>query len=282
MNILLLYKTSTYQYYCNAPSCHRPQHGELDRFKETHEEHYATIDYLEYLLKDRGLSYQKQMRGQLNDYSGFDVVITVGGDGTFLEGASYITDQKILGVNSDPNWSVGRLCFATKETAADYIDNLVNANVQLLSLNRLSIRVDGLDEEILCTNDVLVAHHNPASLSRYVLCIDGAGEEQRSSGIWFATAAGSTGAIHSAGGQVIQLSSQDLQYMPRELYRGWRQEQYRLTGGILSGGTKIELASLMAEGVLFIDGSHRRIPFGAPNVIRIGQASFPLLMIQRC
>ena len=69
-------------------------------------------------------------------------------------------------------------------------------------------------------NDILVCHHNPGAMSRYFLTVEGTREEQRSSGVWIATAAGSSGGLHSAGGKVLTQKSKEFQYRPRELYRG--------------------------------------------------------------
>ena len=52
-------------------------------------------------------------------------------------------------------------------------------------------------------NDILICHHNPGAMSRYYLTVGRVREEQRSSGVWIATAAGSSGGLHSAGGKVL-------------------------------------------------------------------------------
>ena len=43
------------------------------------------------------------LRGELTSVADYNLVLSVGGDGTFLEVARYIGDLPILGVNSDPN-----------------------------------------------------------------------------------------------------------------------------------------------------------------------------------
>lgn len=47
-----------------------------------------------------------------------DLLIPIGGDGTFLSAASRITDNKkpVIGFNSDPNRSEGHLCLPNKYT----------------------------------------------------------------------------------------------------------------------------------------------------------------------
>lgn len=280
-NILLLYKMSAFQYYQDVPDDCRPDFHKVNRFRETHEVHYETLTHIENVLKDRNLTYQKVERGRIDDYSEFDLIITVGGDGTFLEGARYIQDQLILGVNSDPKWSVGRLCLATRETFQDFLDGILSDEFETLLLNRMKADFKKSGQMIYFLNDILVAHANPASLSRYILSVDGQCEEQRGSGIWFSTAAGSTGAIHSAGGSILDLASGDFQYMPRELYRGWDHEDYQFLGGVFSGEVDVKVISLMAEGMVFVDGSHQRISFIVSEEVVISRAEAPLRLAQK-
>lgn len=279
-HILVLYKISTYQHYQKSSVGLKLDSDEIDRFRKTHDAHYQAVQHIEDVLHARELSYQKVTRGQLEDYSDFDLIITVGGDGTFLEGARYINDQMMLGVNSDPNWSVGRLCLANPENFENFIDDILNNRSKIIPLNRVSVNFQTTGTFVHSINDILIAHTNPASLSRYKICINSICEEQRNSGMWISTAAGSTGAIHSAGGEILDFESDDFQYMPRELYHGWQRDEYKLKGGVLSKNTKIEITSLMNEGLIFIDGSHHRIPFTSTECVTISQADLPLSMIQ--
>ena len=56
--------------------------------------------------------------------SKFDFIISVGGDGTLLEAARGATNQILFAINSDPKWSVGRLCNATSENFADKFESV--------------------------------------------------------------------------------------------------------------------------------------------------------------
>jgi NAD+ kinase len=124
-------------------------------------------------------------------------------------------------------------------------------------------------------NDVLICHANPAAMSRYTIRIGTVCEEHRNSGIWFSSAAGSTGAIFSAGGRRMPLESRQVQYMPRELYYT-KKILYRLKGGF--SGQSVTVTSHMTHGCIFIDGAHNKLPFGygkkaivspSPNYIRL-------------
>jgi len=274
--ILVLYKKSAFEYYQSMPPEMRPDCARDRRFRETHDRHYQSLEMIETLLRQRGLDYQTAARGETEDYNVFDFVITVGGDGTLLEGARYVEEQLILGVNSDPHWSVGRLCAATAETFSSQLDAILSDHFQPGFLNRMEADFERSGQQVYFINDVLIAHENPASMSRYSLTIDRESEEQRSSGVWISTAAGSTGAVHSAGAPVLNLESDKILYMPRELYQGWTHAPYRLLGGILDPETMVGLESLMNRGMVFVDGCHLRISFSAPERIKIRRAATPL------
>ena len=81
------------------------------RFENNHRTHYASLHLVESVLKRSGIKYHKHARGKGIDYKPYDLVITVGGDGTMLEAARGLNSRQVLlGVNSDPNWSVGQFC----------------------------------------------------------------------------------------------------------------------------------------------------------------------------
>jgi NAD+ kinase len=125
---------------------------------------------------------------------------------------------------------------------------------------------------------VLVCHRNPAATTRYEIVVGGVSEIHRSSGIWIATAAGSTAAILSAGGRALAPRSRRLQYRVRELYRE-PGRSYRLAGRVLAEGRPLQVTSRMPEGWLFADGARlqRAFPFGARAVFRIGREPLNLL-----
>ena len=172
------------------------------------------------------------------------MVIAVGGDGTFIEASRRIGTQPILGVNSDPERSVGHYCSTTIDTFAAVFDNYCNGQVPPLPLNRLSLKLDGVPLEMTAINDLLIAHHRPAAFSKYIITIDDLSEDHSGSGIWISTAMGATGAVVPAGGQQMPPHSPDLQYRPRELYLG-NGRHYTLTGGILAADKKLQITSGM-------------------------------------
>ena len=127
-------------------------------------------------------------------------------------------------------------------------------------------------------NDILICHECPAAMSHYRLILGRIQERQKSSGIWISTAAGSTGAVRSLGGQAQSLGSRQFQYRPRELY--WaKNERYRLTGGIFNPQKKLKIISQMKQGRIYIDGAHASLEFGTGSVLSVVPSKYLLKAI---
>ena len=280
-NLLVLYKRSAYQSYLRARHLlgREGQNSVLQKellyFKEAYLDHCAALDHVLKILKSLGLSYQKSARGETIDYNRFDFIITIGGDGTFLEAARHVKKQIILGVNSAPRYSVGRYCMANPANFENILQKILKGHVKLRHFYRLNLKIPGHSQAIYALNDILICHSNPASMSRYYLKIKGQEERHRSSGLWVSTASGSTAAIRSAGGKVMSKYDERIQYQPRELHY-FKDKQYRLTGGILSAGQKIDVISLMHEGQIYVDGDHLRFPFPYGTHIKIQHSLKPI------
>jgi NAD+ kinase len=284
-NILLVYKNSAYKnYFINKSSMLFGRRKfvppeNLKRFADVHRVHYATLRVVEQELKECGLKYEKCRSGEKRNYSKFDLIITVGGDGTFLESARNIKSQLILGVNSAPKWSVGKFCVASAGTFSFILKRIITGKYKVVALNRLILDGYKTCAGVNILNDILIAHRNPAAMSRYAIYLKGVREEQRSSGVWISTAAGSTGAIRSAGGKILPSQSKECQYKPRELFYGFR-EGYRLRGGLFSAKEKIKVVSLMREGMIFADGARVKWEFPFGSVITVKSSPYVLRTVK--
>jgi len=201
--------------------------------------------------------------------AGARFVVTVGGDGTLLATSHWVTGACLLGVNSAPRSSVGYLTFARRANVARVLARIRSGTLLPQPVARLEIELAG---QLLppALNDVLVAHEQPAATSRYRLRLGRRSEEQRSSGLWIATAAGSTAGIRSAGGEAAPLVSRRLQFRARELYRVHGRHA-ALDSGFVAPGEELVVESAMEAGWLFPDGARlaTRFPFGARAVFRL-------------
>jgi NAD+ kinase len=203
------------------------------------------------------------------------MLLSVGGDGTFLEVARYAIQTPILGVNSDPQRSTAFFCAADRQTIQPRLEMLLAGTLHEVRLARLQASINDTPLPSLALNDLLVAHVNPAAIASYTLQVGEYSEDQKSSGLWIATAAGSTAAIRAAGGRVLPLRSRKLQYLVREPYFGDR-HSYRFLRGMIAPGPPLRILSRMRRGRVFMDGPHLRFPFDLGDILTVTTAAMPL------
>lgn len=268
-NIIVIYKKSIYELYSQSPNPEiqrflreNPEDGE--RMKQSHETQQHTLNQVVDILEKKKFRHTLRYRADLEPLKGFDLVLSVGGDGTFLEVSHYVEETPILGVNSDTNGSIGYYCAATVQNFSEVIGNL--SVYPQTKLNRLQLVKDGKRIDELVLNEVLFAHPNPAANARYEYKIN---EEQKlnprngktlhkNSGLIVCTAAGSTAWIHEMGGKVMPLDSLLLQYHERD---------FRDSG--FEFAQEIELRSLTREGKIYLDGEHLHYDLRLGSVLKI-------------
>ena len=149
------------------------------------------------------------------------LVISLGGDGTFLRATHSLGEHEttpILGVNSSPESSVGYYCGCDVNNFPTLFDSIQQGELQPRSLWRMRVLINETAFPILVVNDVLFAADTAATTVYYEIAHQGRRQIQKSSGIWIATAAGSTAGIISAGGVIQPWSVRTLQFRVRELF----------------------------------------------------------------
>ena len=272
--ILVVYKQDAYQQYIQRRQdphlrrlLRRRQPDVID-LKRAHAVHQAALSAVVRTLRQRAVDVQVLHRFNLSPQGRYDLVVSVGGDGTFLQAAKHLADTPILGVNSDTARSEAVFCAATRRTFSTMLSQALAGELPVLTLYRLHLVLNSQRLPQRAVNDVLLAHDDPATMSRYRLRISGHEEVQKSSGLWVATPAGSSSAVLAAGGVKLAWSAKGFQYRPRELYRG-RLSHNRLTGGILSATQRVGVTWLMSRGNAFIDGAHARIPLRFADVLEV-------------
>jgi NAD+ kinase len=278
---LVIYKRSYYELYKYD---HRERHlarlwehhPEIVRtMRLSHDENQRTLVAVQEALEALSLPYDCVYRGSLEQTLGYDVWLSVGGDGTFLEVARYTTTTPVLGVNSDPQRSTAFFCAADRLTIQSCLETLLDGGLTEVRLTRLQASINDTPLPYYALNDLLVAHVNPAAVTAYTLHLGDASEPQKSSGVWIATPAGSTAAIRAAGGRVMPLRSRQLQYLVREPYFG-EGERFHLLKGVVPVQQPLRLTSKMRRGRLFMDGPHLRFPLGLGDELTVTTAPIPL------
>ena len=260
MKALVAYKKSTYEFYSKSsdPAVRAYVQGTSEhaqRIRNSHIAHVASLERTLATLDEIGWKYDAIWRADLESVNGSDIVIAVGGDGTFLDAAHYVRNIPILGVNSDPVTSVGYYCSTDATNLKDIIVNIDDTvKVPRTKYCRLELSIDGTALPEIALNDVLFAHPNPAGYSKYEVTIDGKTEKIGSSGLLIASAAGSTAWMYQNNGVVLAPDDDRMQYHHRDM-RG-----------------RTRLVSQTREGKLYIDGEYteRDLGLGQELLVKCG------------
>jgi len=272
--VLVVYKKDAYQQFLQEQQdprlvrLLRRGHPDVLDLQRAHRIHEEAMEAVVHTLRQLPVEVELAYRAALKVTRRYDFVVSVGGDGTFLHAARSIRNTPILGVNSDPDRSEAVFCAATRRTFPRLVRQALSGRLSALRLARLQLSLNGKRLPQQAVNDVLVAHDDPATMTRYRLRIGRRTETQKSSGLWVATAAGSSSAVMAAGGVTLPWGAQRFQYRPRELYRG-RLSRYRLTGGVLGPKVGVRVTWLMRRGAAFLDGPHVKIPLHFADQLEI-------------
>jgi len=204
------------------------------------------------------------------DSSDADLVVTLGGDGTLLSASHHVgRNIPLLGVNSDPVFSVGHFCGAVSGSIEKVLLRMWGKSTlprtpfgealrMTTKVTRMEILVGNKVISKRVLNEALFSHTCPAAMTRLKI----GGERYDCSGVWIGTGAGSTGAIVSAGGKVLAPTSKRLQAVIREHC------QARTLAGELVPVTKpifgevLTLVSQTPDATLYLDGPFLRVPVG--------------------
>lgn len=289
--ILVVYKKSAYQ--TNVRERKNPRFLELlarkdpsvARLVEAHDDHQATLEEAHEALAKLGVRATFRFRGDEGLVEDFDLVVTVGGDGTLLWAARWVgAGTPVVAINSAPLDSVGHFCAGKKGHVRTTLARALAGELHRTELTRMQVRLDGEVITRRVLNDVLFAHPSPAATTRYLLCHEPKGragarsEEQKSSGVWIGPAAGSTAAQRSAGGKVLPIASRKLQYVVREPYHpGGR--RIAMVRGLVGERDQLRIVSKIREGRLFIDGPHRMCDVRMGSQIVLSRSSEPLTLL---
>ena len=293
--VLVVYKKSAWQ--TNVKERRLPRylqlvksgHASVARLEAAHRAHQETLEETHRAFDALGVPAVFRYRGDEGLVEGFDLVVTVGGDGTLLWAARWVgPEQPVVAINSAPDDSVGHFCAGKKGSVEATLAAAVDKKLRAFRLTRMSVELDGEVVTRRVLNDVLFAHASPAATTRYLIRVDDGRrvieEEHKSSGLWVGPSAGSTAAQRSAGGDVLPAESERIQYVVREPYvpddgaiRVMPAPRLRL--GTVPHAGSITLASKIREGRLFVDGPHRvrDVPLGGEVVLRASEEPLTLL-----
>jgi len=199
-----------------------------------------------------------------------DLIITVGGDGTFLRASHFLKNKHLIfGVNSDIKMKEGFFLNADRKDFEKKINRIIKGKFKIKKFARLEARVNNKKVPELALNEFYIGSDKEYIASRYYIKVNGDKERQKSSGILVATPAGSNAWIKSCGGKKLKSRERKFEYVIREPYEGSLSGKYRMKKGILNKNKKITLISDMKKGMLVVDSLGKEYFFNKKDKVMV-------------
>jgi NAD+ kinase len=283
--VLFIYKKSAYQVHVRErKNDHIKQL--IDRDDRTVRQiiaadtaHAETLDEARRAMEELGVKGVFRYRSDDGVTEGFELIVTIGGDGTLLWAAHRVPEGvPVLAINSAPQHSVGYFCGGHNGRVTEAIAAALENRHKATRLTRMQVEIDGEIVHKRVLNDALFCHKSPAATTRYIIRHGDVEESQKSSGLWIGPAAGSTAAQRSAGGQVLPPGSRKIQYVVREPYHP-PEGSYRLRRGLLVNGEDLRIYSQVREGRMYIDGPRILHDIGMGTEVRFSRSDEPLTLL---
>ena len=211
------------------------------------------------------------------DFEDVDLVITVGGDGTFIRTSHHVDNIPILGINLVPDKSEGFHTSLNPENLY-LLKKILNGDYKIEEIQRIKVI---LNDQILkehALNEVYVGTEKQFHTSRYKIKHGDLEEEHRSSGTLIATKSGSTAWYKSAGGKTF-LEKEKLKFLIREPYQG-RLFQIKLLEGEINKGEKVKFESTRDDGGIISIDSSKNYNFNKGDIVEVELSDKPLNKIK--
>ena len=287
LSVLVIHRMTSYQQMLSGEfrgtlTGLRDQNDPLiHRMLNAEQTHNASMETIRRALEERRIQaiWRHDFSGLVPD--SFDLVITIGGDGTVLHASHAIGKAPILSINSSPETSTGYFAAGDAQDFPLLLDQIIENKLELQKLYRMEVMVNGEVVNGRVLNDVLFCNDCPAMTTRYYLSLKNKGEHQISSGIWISTAAGSTAAVKAAGGVPMETGMTTLQYVVREPCPAGGNDEMRLpnlVSGILGNDDRFAIRSKSLAATLFIDGPHVAVPVKYGDIITFSGGASPLFL----
>lgn len=240
-----------------------------------------TLSYVKKILKKYKIRFNLADRDKLkrSQFEGRDLIIAVGGDGTFLRAAQFVENEAMFGVNADVKNKEGFFTEADKSNFEEKLRKILNGRTEIKKLPRLEAYINNKKIETLALNEFYIGPKKGYHGAKYIIEINGRKERHKSSGILVTTPAGSYAWAKAAYRNIMPLDSKNFQFVVREPYEGKVFRNYRIKHGILRKSEKIKIVSEMLDGVIVADSVGKEYPFrnGSKAAIKLSKKTLKLL-----
>ncbi|MBU1204500.1 MAG: NAD(+)/NADH kinase [Nanoarchaeota archaeon] len=237
------------------------------------------IDVVKNSLRKRDIKFKCIERSRLNKsaFRNKNLIIAVGGDGTFLRASHFVKNELLLGVNSDPKTKEGFFMSSCKNDFDKKLELFLNHKFFVEKHTRLKSKINK-KEICLALNEVFIGNKIPYKTSLYKIFFNNKTEEQKSSGIIVSTGAGSNAWLRSAGVKPFSSCSKKFYFIVREPYKG-KLTKPLLTKGFIGQNQVLKIKSKMDNGIVAVD-SNKEYRFNKGSVIEITLSKSPVRLVR--
>ena len=207
--ILIIEKETRLEYLERSGNLQNIKIDKLKIIKNDDKNHHCVKKTLMDELNKYKISFVAIKDTQIDNinFEGFELVITLGGDGTILQTAKKITTQILVGINSEPTKSVGKLTKFVPDQIPTLCQKIVLGDYELENWDRLSVKINDIVVPFLALNEVLVSKPNIYHTSKLQVSVDQKTGYCLGNGIIVATQSGSSAFYKSSGGVAFEQSN---------------------------------------------------------------------------
>ncbi len=207
--MLVVEKYTSYEYTLKNGNKGGISDERLADLQRSHDDHVRVKEFALGLLEKNGVSYDVVRDSDvLNvDFSVIYGVMSLGGDGTVTRASAYVKDQLFFGVNSDLSKSVGKLARLNKDNLEETLGRVLNGDERIEEWSRLSARVNGVKQNYVALNEILVSNKSIYRTSHLEVEVGDNVSKIVSNGIVVSTRQGSTAFFKSSGGSTFDVEA---------------------------------------------------------------------------
>lgn len=273
--ILLVEKVTNLEYHQakGNPKFRRRHEEKMIKLLRDHKRHNEFTGKLVKILDTSGADFDRHKADKIEniDYANYSMILTSGGDGTFLKAAENINGQTIVGMNStysgSNEGSAGGLTIIDKRNLYE-IRRIFTGDYRLEEWRRLYASINGRKIDDLAVNDIYVGHPKSYKSSHLEVIIEPEGESFVSSGAVFSTGMGSHAWFRSAGGTQFKNELDLFGIIIREPFE--KKEKYKFTSRILSEKEKVVIYPERDDYVVVFDSKDKEYSIATEDYVTIG------------
>jgi len=226
------------------------------------------------LVKDSKLKFNYNIFSKHKDLdNSFDLMLTIGGDGTLLRSISFVRDLEIpiIGINTG---RLGFLATLNQDLLKPKLEKIIKGEYKIEERTLLEVKIDEeKDDFLIALNEISVGRKNTTSMIKIKTNLDGEFlNSYWADGLIVSTPTGSTGYSLSCGGPIMSPQSQTLALTPIAPHN------LNARPIIIADNTEIELLVSGREDFHLLSLDSRIISLKNEKSIMIKKANFKIMI----